>query len=129
MLRISPIPFNSQEALADGVETSARAVHLVPAWQRMGQVMLRISTEQNVVSLAIALEGRIAGPWVAALSQTWQESAPSLGKRELLIDLRNTTDADAIGIRLLREIYSQTAARFLTGNPWTKYLAEEIIRG
>ena len=95
----------------------------------MGQVMLRISTEQNVVSLAIALEGRIAGPWVAALSQTWQESAPSLGKRELLIDLRNTTDADAIGIRLLREIYSQTAARLLTGNPWIKYLAEEIIRG
>jgi hypothetical protein len=47
----------------------------------------------------------------------------------LLNDLRNTTDADAIGIRLLREIYSQTAARFLTGNPWTKYLAEEIIRG
>ena len=91
--------------------------------------MLRISTEQNVVSLAIALEGPIAGPWVAALSQTWGESAPSLGTRELLIDLRNATDADAIGIRLLREIYYQTAARFLTGNPWTKYLAEEITRG
>ena len=91
--------------------------------------MLRVSTEQNVVSLAIALEGPIAGPWVEALSQTWGESAPSLGTRELLIDLRNATDADAIGIRVLREIYTQTAAHFLTGNPWTKYLAEEITRG
>lgn len=91
--------------------------------------MLRISTEQNVVSLAIALEGQIAGPWVTALSQTWDESAPSLGRRELLIDLRNATDADALGIRVLREIYSQTAAHFLTGNAWTKYLAEEITRG
>jgi hypothetical protein len=91
--------------------------------------MLRISTEQNVVSLAIALDGRIAGPWASELSQTWSESAPSLGTRQLLIDLRNTTDADAIGIRVLREIYSLTAAQFLTGNAWTKYLAEEIMRG
>ena len=92
-------------------------------------LMLRISTEQNVVSLAIALEGPIAGPWAAALSQTWGESAPSLDKRQLLIDLRNATDADAIGIRILREIYSQTAARFLTSNPWTRHVAEEITRG
>jgi hypothetical protein len=47
----------------------------------------------------------------------------------LLIDLRQATEADALGIRVLREIYSQTRAQFLTGNAWTKYLAEEITRG
>lgn len=95
----------------------------------MSQITLRISTEQNEVSIAITLEGRVAGPWAAELERTWAELAPSIGKRKLLIDLRETTYADAIGVQVLREIYSQAAAEFLSSSPWTKYLAEEITRG
>ena len=47
----------------------------------------------------------------------------------MLVDLRNTTYADAIGVQVLREIYLQTDAEFLSSGPWTKYLAEEIMRG
>jgi hypothetical protein len=99
------------------------------AWRRMSQITLRISTELNDVSIAITLEGRVAGPWAAELGRTWAELAPSVGKRKLLIDLRETTYADAVGVQVLREIYSQAAAEFLSSSPWTKYLAEEIKRG
>jgi hypothetical protein len=74
------------------------------------------------------LEGRIAGPWVAELSRTWAELAPTLGTQKLSIDLRNTTYADASGIRVLRQIYSHTAVEFVTSTPWTQYLAEEVTR-
>jgi len=45
-----------------------------------------------------------------------------------LLDLCNTTYADAAGISVLRGIYGNTAAQIITSSPWTKYLAEEITR-
>ena len=90
--------------------------------------MLRITIEQSVEATLIILEGRIAGLWTAELGRTWTELAPTLGTRKLSIDLRNTTYADAGGIQALRDIYLQTAAEFVTGTPWTEYLAEQIKR-
>jgi anti-anti-sigma factor len=90
---------------------------------------LRITIEQTNVSVTFTLEGRIAGPWAAELSRSWVDLTPPLGTRKMLIDLRNVTYADAAGIRVLRDIYSQTNAELLTSSPWTKYLAEEITRG
>jgi hypothetical protein len=74
------------------------------------------------------LEGRIAGPWAVELGRSWSELTPPLGTRTLVIDLRNATYADATGLKVLRDIYSETSAEFLTSTPWTKYLAEEITR-
>jgi hypothetical protein len=51
-----------------------------------------------------------------------------VSSRQLSIDLRETTYADAGGIQALRTIYSQTGAAILTATPWTQYLAEEIKR-
>jgi len=89
---------------------------------------LRISIEPKATSIAIILEGRIAGPWAAELDRTWSELAPTTGKRKVSIDLRNATYADANGIRVLHKIYSQTSAEFVTGTPWTQYIAEEVTR-
>jgi hypothetical protein len=89
---------------------------------------LRITIDQNAASIAMVLEGRIAGPWAAELDRTWSTLAPSIGTRKLSIDLRNTTYADAVGIRVLHQIYKQTTAEFVTSTPWTEYLAEEITR-
>jgi len=95
--------------------------------------MLRISITPTAETTQIILEGRVAGPWVEELSRTWAELAPTVGKRKVAIDLRNTTFADASGIRVLQEIYQwasrQTGAELITGSPWTKYLAEEVTRG
>jgi anti-anti-sigma regulatory factor len=91
--------------------------------------MLRISITQTTVSVAILLEGRVAGPWSDELQRTWADVAASVGKRAVTIDLRNATYADASGIDVLQNIYRKTGAELITGSPWTKYLAEEVTRG
>ena len=88
--------------------------------------MLRITVEENPQEITFKLEGRLAGPWAAELDRLWEETAPSLEKRKLSLDLRETTFADASGIRVLKAIYSQTGATILAGTPWTQYLAEEV---
>ncbi len=51
-----------------------------------------------------------------------------LRRKKVSLDLRETTYADAGGIKVLRAIYSRTEAAILTGTPWTEYLAEEVTR-
>jgi anti-anti-sigma regulatory factor len=89
---------------------------------------LRITIQQDAETARIKLEGRIAGPWATELRNAWETWAPNLGQRKLSLDLRNTTYADALGIRVLREIYSQSAPELGTSSPWTRYLAEEVMR-
>jgi len=78
--------------------------------------------------MVLKLEGRLAGPWVAELDRLWEQTSPARGGKKLALDLRETTFADAGGIRTLRLIYSQTGAAILAGTPWTQYLAEEVTR-
>jgi anti-anti-sigma regulatory factor len=95
----------------------------------MGGHTLRITINGNERELVMKLEGRIAGPWVAELSRTWKDQAPLLGARKLFLDLRDITYSDAPGTQVLRDIYDQTGAEILSGNPWTHFLAEEVMRG
>jgi len=88
--------------------------------------MLRITVEENAEAMVLKLEGRVAGPWADELSRFWQETAPSLAVKKLLLDLRGTTYADASGMQVLQAIYSQTGASILAVTPWTQYLADEI---
>ena len=89
---------------------------------------LRITLEENAEEMVVKLEGRVAGPWAAELDRLWEQTSPSLASRKLSLDLRETTYADAGGIRSLRAIYAQTKAAILSSTPWTQYLAEEIAR-
>ncbi len=78
--------------------------------------------------MVLKLEGRVAGPWAVELGRLWDQTLPTLASRQLSLDLRQTTYADASGIRILRAIFSQTGAVILTDTPWTQYLAEEVKR-
>lgn len=78
--------------------------------------------------MVLKLEGRLAGPWVAELDHLWEKTSPARSGRKLALDLRETTYADAAGIRALRSIYAQSEASILSGTPWTQYLAEEVQR-
>ncbi len=89
---------------------------------------LRITVEQNTDTMVLKLEGRLAGAWVAELDRLWAQISPERNGRKLALDLRETTYADAKGIGILRAIYGETRADFLTGSPWTQYLAEEVKR-
>ena len=88
--------------------------------------MLRITTQEDEQAIAIRLEGRIVGPWVAEISRAWMETAPRLASRKLSLDLRDVTYADALGKQALRHIHAQSGAELIVSTPWTQYLAEEI---
>jgi anti-anti-sigma regulatory factor len=75
------------------------------------------------------IEGKIAGPKVSALNKAWQDLAPFLGRRKLLVDPRGVTHIDRIGRNLLADIHAQTEAAFLADTPLTRYFAEEAQQG
>ncbi|MGA3129787.1 MAG: hypothetical protein ABSD59_03235 [Terracidiphilus sp.] len=88
--------------------------------------MLRITLEEKADAVVLKLEGRLAGPWAVELGRLWEEKSRDIAQKKLSVDLRETTFADASGMRILKAIYSQTGAALLTGTPWTQYLAEEV---
>ena len=91
--------------------------------------MLRITIDQNSETVTLKLEGRIAGPWVAELTRVWAEVKPELKSQKLIIDLKDTTYADAAGVAELREICASGHVELLTNSPWTQYLAQEVSKG
>jgi|SRR4249919_2997884 hypothetical protein len=90
--------------------------------------MLKITVEESKVAETIKLEGKIAGPWVEELNRTWQALMPSLGRKQLHLDMRGVGFVDGKGRHLLREIYQQTNACFHTDSPLTRYFADEAMR-
>jgi hypothetical protein len=99
------------------------------AWRRTSQHTLKISIEERGQGAQIKLEGRIAGAWTAELSRVWVEAEPRLAGKELVVDLRDVTYADAHATQLLREIYEQTHAEIIAGTVWTQSLADYIKAG
>ncbi|HLY43444.1 MAG TPA: hypothetical protein VKR52_19685 [Terracidiphilus sp.] len=87
---------------------------------------MKISIHEDAATVAITLEGRIAGPWVSELSRVWVETAPRLASRKLSIDLRNVTYADVRGEQVLRDMCSLARTELVTSTPWTQYLANAV---
>lgn len=87
---------------------------------------LRITTHENETAIGLKLEGRLAGPWVEELSRSWGRTAPRAHVRKLLIDLRELTYTDDAGRKVLRNIFAETSAEIIAGNPLTQYLAQQI---
>jgi hypothetical protein len=90
--------------------------------------MLRITVQDGEKNQTIKLEGKIVGPWVEEFERTYQSVVPSLGTRELHLDLREVGFVDAKGRDLLREIYQKLNARFLADSPLTRYFADDAMR-
>ena len=90
------------------------------------RVTIHQSDSKGVI---LKIEGKIAGLNVPALHQAWQDLAPTLGERKLLVDLRGVTHVDGTGRGLLAEIHGATGAEFAADTPLTKYFAEEAQQG
>jgi hypothetical protein len=90
--------------------------------------MLKITIHENGKDQTIQQEGKIAGPWVEEFNRTWHSLAPSLGSKELHLDLRGIAFVDAKGRQLLREIYQKANARFLADSPLTRHFADDAMR-
>ncbi|MFI5097827.1 MAG: TolC family protein [Candidatus Acidiferrales bacterium] len=67
--------------------------------------MLRITTETKRGRLTLSVEGRLAGPWVAALEQCWRELLASSPRQKFSINLCGVSFIDEAGKVLLREMH------------------------
>lgn len=90
---------------------------------------MRVTIQQAARSVTLKIEGKVANPIISELDRAWQDLAPSLGSRKLLVDLRGVTFMNMTGRRLLADIHSKTGAEFIADRPLTKYYAEEAVQG
>jgi len=87
------------------------------------RVTIHHHTDGDAVTLKI--EGKLAGLHVSELAKAWQELAPSLGEKKLLVDLRGLLHVDQAGSRLLASIHAESRADFVADTPLTKYFAQQ----
>jgi hypothetical protein len=90
--------------------------------------MLRITIHEGTKAQTIQLEGKLVGPWAEEFNRIWHSLAPSLGSKELRLDLRGVAFVNARGRQLLREIYQKTNASFLADSPLTQYFANDAMQ-
>src|SRR6266576_34373 len=69
--------------------------------------MLRITTEKKRGKIFLSVEGRLAGPWVAALEQCWRELHAASPREKFHVNLCGVSFIDAAGKVLLMEIHRQ----------------------
>jgi outer membrane protein TolC len=67
--------------------------------------MLRITTETKRGRLTLSVEGRLAGPWVAALEQCWRELLATSPSQKFSINLCGVSFIDNAGKVLLKEMH------------------------
>ncbi len=67
--------------------------------------MLRITTETKRGHLTLSIEGRLAGPWVAALEQCWRELLAASPRQKFSINLCGVSFIDNAGKVLLKEMH------------------------
>jgi hypothetical protein len=87
--------------------------------------MLRITVATGTYGGMVALEGRLAGPWVDELRACWRGLAAARDPRSIRVDLDGATFIDAGGKALLWAMHEQGAALRATGC-MTRATVEEI---
>src|SRR3989442_6018389 len=88
--------------------------------------MLRVTTEKRRGKTALAVEGRLAGPWVGALEQCWRELHAASPREKFHIDLCGVSFIDAAGKFLLKEIHRQ-GGRLVAEGCLNQAIVHEIV--
>src|ERR1700730_10108667 len=69
--------------------------------------MLRITTEKKRGKLVLTVEGRLAGPWVGTLEQSWRDARAGSPTEKVSVNLCGVSFIDPAGKTLLKEIHHQ----------------------
>jgi outer membrane protein len=69
--------------------------------------MLRITTEKKRGKLVLTVEGRLAGPWVSTLEQSWRDARAGSPTEKVSVNLCGVSFIDPAGKILLKEIHHQ----------------------
>jgi outer membrane protein len=90
--------------------------------------MLRITTEKKRGKIFLSVEGRLAGPWVAALEQCWRELHAASPQEKFHLNLCGVSFIDAGGKVLLMEIHRQ-GGRLIAEGCLNQAIVDEIVAG
>lgn len=88
--------------------------------------MLRITIQESGQGSTFKLEGKIAGPWVRELEQSWTATAAAPG-RAVIIDLSDVTFIDCAGKSLLARMH-KSGATLIACSPLNQSIVDEIAR-
>jgi len=87
------------------ISLASLAFSLLPTPPEEIPDMLRITTETKRGRLTLSVEGRLAGPWVAALEQCWRELLTASPRQKFSINLCGVSFIDDAGKVLLKEMH------------------------
>ncbi len=90
--------------------------------------MLRITTSIRPDGTTVALEGRLAGPWMDELARAWKSLPAAQDARSVSVLLHAVTFVDPAGKALLRPMHAQGATLVASGC-MMRALVEEIEGG
>jgi len=90
--------------------------------------MLRITSEKKRGKVVLTVEGRLAGPWVAALEQCWRELRGASPEEKFSVNLCGVSFIDPAGKALLKEIHRQ-GGRLMAEGCLNQAIVHEISRG
>src|SRR6266436_37631 len=88
--------------------------------------MLRITTEKKRGKIFLGVEGRLAGPWVAALEQCWRELHAASPREKFHVNLCGVSFIDAAGKVLLTEIHRQ-GGQLIAEGCLNQAIVQEIV--
>jgi len=88
--------------------------------------MLRITVQESVQASTFKLEGKLTGPWVRELEQSWAQVTAVPG-HAVIIDLADVTFIDYAGKELLARMH-ESGAKLIACNPMNRSIVDEIAR-
>jgi outer membrane protein len=86
--------------------------------------MLRITIQESAQASTFKLEGKLTGPWVRELEQSWAAAKPG---HNLTVDLADVTFIDCAGKSLLARMH-ESGARLIAHSPMNRSIVDEIAR-
>jgi outer membrane protein len=89
--------------------------------------MLRITVQESNGTTTFKLEGKLTGPWVQELEQSWGAAMSAASGRTAIIDLADVTFIDCAGKSLLARMH-QSGAALVAHSPLNQCIIDQIAR-
>jgi anti-anti-sigma regulatory factor len=89
--------------------------------------MLKVTVQTDGDVIVFELEGKLAGPWVKELEQSWRTSGSTQQTCPVRVDLSSVTFIDQEGKDLLRKMYRE-GAKLVTTGCLNKCIVEGIMQ-
>jgi outer membrane protein len=86
--------------------------------------MMKATQLQQGERIVIRVEGRLAGPWVGELEQSWSQAAATRGSSAVQVELAGVSFVDEAGKQLLRKM-SQAGTRLSAAGCLARAIVEE----